>query len=328
MQRKVHGGASAFTLIELLVVVAIIAILISILLPSLQGARDQARAVVCGANQRAVGQGMSSYLADFDAFPHSYIYDGMTIENGQQTPGAADNGYLHWSHFIYGIKKGGVPEKALQCPSIPKNGLPATNPRPEDADPGQTNETANVIDKQARRLAYTANEAIIPRNKFVRGFQGAKRIYKYVKSGVLRRPSGEILATEWYPDWRLVSGIARNGDAAEVVSKSHRPVHGFTGFVTLDMDQANLFRPIGRVTRDLINPKPEPGGATATRLDWVGRNHGPKANRTTNFLYADGHVDKKVLEKTAPALHSTDKGEWGEWFYSLEGGDNIATSAN
>ena len=58
------GLRSGFTLIELLVVVSIIALLVSILLPSLQRARDQAKAVVCSSQMRGLTQGLGNYTTD------------------------------------------------------------------------------------------------------------------------------------------------------------------------------------------------------------------------------------------------------------------------
>jgi prepilin-type N-terminal cleavage/methylation domain-containing protein/prepilin-type processing-associated H-X9-DG protein len=55
-----------FTLIELLVVVSIIALLISILLPSLQRARSQAKLIKCLAHQRGLGQAGVGFSGEHD----------------------------------------------------------------------------------------------------------------------------------------------------------------------------------------------------------------------------------------------------------------------
>lgn len=69
MESKVSDSQSAdkrtgFTLVELLVVISIIALLLSILMPSLGKVRRKAQSVVCGSNLRQIGIGMQLYLQD------------------------------------------------------------------------------------------------------------------------------------------------------------------------------------------------------------------------------------------------------------------------
>lgn len=63
-----------FTLIELLVVIAIISVLATILIPSLQQARDLARSSVCVSNLRALALGSQMYASRNNGFlPKSYV---------------------------------------------------------------------------------------------------------------------------------------------------------------------------------------------------------------------------------------------------------------
>jgi prepilin-type N-terminal cleavage/methylation domain-containing protein len=102
-----RAARSTFTLIELLVVVAIIAVLASILLPTLASARDTARTSRCISNQKQCTQGIMLYADDYREYPlENPLWSNLAADRYLVQPvtlcaGAAGTEGMYGVGFVY-----------------------------------------------------------------------------------------------------------------------------------------------------------------------------------------------------------------------------------
>jgi prepilin-type N-terminal cleavage/methylation domain-containing protein/prepilin-type processing-associated H-X9-DG protein len=74
-----RGRRGGFTLIELLVVIAVIGVLVGLLMPAVQSAREAARRVECVNHLKQLGLGLASYESAVGAFPPAYVGDPAAV---------------------------------------------------------------------------------------------------------------------------------------------------------------------------------------------------------------------------------------------------------
>jgi prepilin-type N-terminal cleavage/methylation domain-containing protein/prepilin-type processing-associated H-X9-DG protein len=272
---------NAFTLVELLVVIGIIALLISILLPSLNKARRAANTLKCASNMRQIALAMLTYINDNKGVMMPGNVDTLTTRKIYPDGWGWANELVHQKYINAPNSYIGTPVQTL----IPTD---TAFRCPEGIDPGQ---------------GLTGGQGVYPTDP--------KNNAYYIGPAPTTRVDGQqpYATASWY---QLNSrAIATSNDTTMMTTSSHiSPFMDFTaGTLDTDLTYGGYHRTISMVRKSAVvvmlveaaDPNwmnqptvPTVSGTDSYTLLRIGARHGQKTangmNAYTNIAFVDGHV--------------------------------------
>lgn len=317
--------ASGVTLVELLVVVAIIGILMAIMLPALNRARESARQITCQSNLRQFGVGMHAHAQRFGTLcsgAFDWLGDGSVTEVG-------------WVADLVNTR---IPVGKMLCPSNPctvsatyndllgadTSGFAANTCVDRLGSVPKTNPDGSVVKNPCRAIVEgglapgSAERLALVQNQILEKSYNTNYTAGWflVRSAVVLNASGQLQATPAACPAALTSRNSTRGPLRLALSDSGNAPGSLTPILGCGAPGPMLAQPIGpsngspfavqTMTRGpvldtaaMAPPQPADGtpreGAAgwwamwnATRQDY--RGFGPVHRRCCNVLMADGSV--------------------------------------
>lgn len=117
-QFKAVLARRGFTLIEALVVIAIVGLLVGLVLPAVQAARESARRVQCVANLRQIGIAMNNYCSNHKMFPPTHLYTGPGWSSNSMSGFSFLLSFLDQNNLFNSINMNFANQESMLVPSL------------------------------------------------------------------------------------------------------------------------------------------------------------------------------------------------------------------